>query len=1161
MSYLYLVLRNLPYIFLFIFTFNLSFATLNVNGMHDTRKCSNIIQWGKIFDFDIMLLQETFLSTPTDYKFFKDNWGGQLFFSPSLSNHSGGVCIAFKSKLPFHISEVKRDRLGRCISVLCAIYNTTFRICNIHAPCSPTDRKHFLRELFAFTPGNHPIILGGDFNCVTDNFDSSNTSASASIFEGSKEIKDFTSTNNLIDSYRVHNPKSPGHTWSRISMNQSSRIDRIYLPKDFIITNVTTSPFPYSDHNPVHATVQIPNNRKHGKGYWKYNVSLNNNKEFCNELRFYYSLWSTLKKGFDSITDWWENIKVKIRQLAVRHGARVAIEKRKKLAEFQSSCSSSNIEEMDNIIRAESRGALIRARVKVLEEGEKPTAFFFRQEKRRAGQKEIKSIRNRFGNVVENDDEIMEVFHMFYSDLYSESSGSDTSIQNEFIDCLNNPLDEDARNSLDQPITLNDVKSALAVVATNKSPGIDGLPYDFYSNFFDMLGNDIVDVYNDIFNSGIMSKTQRTSIVTLLKKKGDQSDPTNWRPISLLNADYKIIAKILQMKLSKFMPDIVNEYQTCSVPGRSIHNNMLLIRDIIDYSVIKKSPCTIISIDQYKAFDTVNWSFLFKVLKKLNFGDQFCKWISILYNNILSRIIINGNISDPISLSRGVRQGCPVSPLLYVLFIEPIARFIQNSTNIRGFTMPGSSANPVKFLQYADDATCVATTPTDITEFLNVFSQFQKATGASVNLHKTHGLIIGKDLPSRHKSASIQWSTTAIEITGIVFGTKDAVNTNWTKKVTKAVSLINSWRNRYLTLLGKVLVVNTVIYPLFYFIAPIYCIPDYVIKEVNKVAFSLVWGENKPDLVSRKVITMDKRQGGLKLDSFKYKMDALFVKPLIPVFTTNMPSHLTITRFFIAKQIRKILPQIWSNSRPNSCICSPPLLYACRVITNLHNVDQNFVQSCTCTKDIVRLLHSSDTTVTVVRKNPSMPWDIIWRKVFDNILDNKLISFQWRLVHHILFTGERVKDWGIGDGICPFTQCKIIKSIETTDHIFWTCPKIQEILTWVVKIFKYLTSDNVDFDINLFLYGFPTDNIAKAAFHRIWVIFCTTKFAIWKSRCLHVFEKQVQKTSVLVSIIKHDIKLRVETDYNRFHVDKFKKVWTEGNSFVTIEREKLIFNL
>ncbi|PIK34638.1 reverse transcriptase [Apostichopus japonicus] len=536
-------------------------------------------------------------------------------------------------------------------------------------------------------------------------------------------------------------------------------------------------------------------------------------------------------------------------------------------------------------------------------------------------------------------------------------------------------LNDEDIESLEKPITLDEIKIALSLASNNKSPGIDGLPYEFYSSFLDMLGEDLLGVYNNIFKTGTMSMSQRTGIVTLLPKKGDKTDPTNWRPISLLNTDYKLISKVLQIRMSKVLPTIVNEHQTCSVPGRSIHDNMFIIRDIIDYSAMKKIDCALISIDQHKAFDKVSWSFLMRVLEKLRFGSNFRKWVTILYNNIYSRILINGNLSD-------------IYPLL---------------EGIRGFPIPGGSGRRVKFLQYADDATCVATNIGDIAQYFNVFKLFQKATGASVNMSKTCGLKLGT-FASRQLPTNIHWSTSSIKITGVTFGSKEAVHCNWATKVKSATLLAKSWSSRHLTLLGKVLVTNTVIYPLFYFVAPVFRVPDSVVKEVNKAVFSFIWGENKPDLVSRKVIILDRLQGGLGLDSFRNKMDALLIRPLFTLLTRmqDPPIHFIIARFFLAMPLRRVFPQLWSNTRPNSAVCPPSLLYASDIIRRLHSMDSLFFQSSKSIKLITKSLQPSGANLIAVRDYPAFPWETIWKLAFSNMLGNKLMDFQWRLASHFV---------------------------------------------------------------------------------------------------------------------------------------------------------------
>ena len=382
--------------------------------------------------------------------------------------------------------------------------------------------------------------------------------------------------------------------------------------------------------------------------------------------------------------------------------------------------------------------------------------------------KNIDSIRSNSGDIVSDDNGIASVFCNFYSNLFSSDDNVNSNLQNDLINCLCSTVDANDKEDLNRDISLEEVRTALISAANNKSPGIDGIPYEFYRKFFDVIGTDLIDVYNCIFAEGILSDSQRTAVISLIPKKGDLLNANNWRPISLLNTDYKLLAKVLQIRLSKVMNSLVNEFQTCSIPGRSIHSNMFIVRDIIEYANSDNSSIALLSLDQEKAFDKVDWGFLMKVLRKLDLGDNFIKWISILYRNINSRLLIHGGLSDPVQIARGVRQGCPLSPLLYVLFIEPIACFINNNALIGGFMIPGSGGKCVKLIQYADDATCISSSVSDVLNFINVLSLFQKATGATININKSFGLKLGA-MSSVNLPLDISWSTISIKITGIFF--------------------------------------------------------------------------------------------------------------------------------------------------------------------------------------------------------------------------------------------------------------------------------------------------------------------------------------------------------------------------------------------------------
>ena len=235
-------------------------------------------------------------------------------------------------------------------------------------------------------------------------------------------------------------------------------------------------------------------------------------------------------------------------------------------------------------------------------------------------------------------------------------------------------------------ITMEEVKNPVISLDGNKTPGSDGLPSEFY-NFF---GEDISDLlhqsYLHAFESGKLSASQKQGVITLVSKKGKNlTDLKSWRPISILNTDYKILAKVVATRIKKALPEINDTDQIGYMEGRFCGENIRLISDIIiDFCSFNKKPGLILLVDFEKAFDTVNLSFLKKSVTKYGFGKNFQKWISILYNNIVSCVTNNGYQSQYFQLTRGIGQGCPLSALLFLLIAEVIANTLRSCENVRG---------------------------------------------------------------------------------------------------------------------------------------------------------------------------------------------------------------------------------------------------------------------------------------------------------------------------------------------------------------------------------------------------------------------------------------------------------------------------------------------
>ena len=280
-------------------------------------------------------------------------------------------------------------------------------------------------------------------------------------------------------------------------------------------------------------------------------------------------------------------------------------------------------------------------------------------------------------------------------------------------------------------------------MARGKAPGIDGLPMEFYLKFWGVLGVDLVEVLNFCHQDGFLAKSQRRGLITLTFKKGDRLDPRNWRPITLLNLDYKIASRAIAGRLLKVIHFVVAEDQTCGVPGRFIGDSVSLLRDVAHFTSTSGSSVAILSFDQEKAFDRVYWSFLRSTLVCMGFGPSFVSWVDLFYAGVQSAVKVNGFVTPFFGLSRGVRQGCPLSPLLYVLYAEVLACNIRSNPVITGLSLPGSPTPLPVLSQYADDTSVIVTYDAAIVATFATYRVFERGSGSKLNLGKCKGLWLG----------------------------------------------------------------------------------------------------------------------------------------------------------------------------------------------------------------------------------------------------------------------------------------------------------------------------------------------------------------------------------------------------------------------------------
>ncbi|KAL9986569.1 hypothetical protein ACROYT_G000737 [Oculina patagonica] len=335
--------------------------------------------------------------------------------------------------------------------------------------------------------------------------------------------------------------------------------------------------------------------------------------------------------------------------------------------------------ELQRIAEHKTKGAIIRSRARWYEHGERNTKYFMNLEKRSHERKHIVKLKTDQNEYVEEPNRILCEMETFYKALYASQITDNTfdASAPSFLNLDNvQRLDSEQQKSCEGLITEEECLAALKTFEKNKTPGSDGLTTEFYLCFWDSVVTPLIDCLNEAYHRGEMSISQRRGVISLLPKKNkDTLLLKNWRPITLLNIDYKIATKCIGKRLEKVLPTLINNDQTGYVKNRFIGENIRLISDVIEFYEKKQLPGMLLFIDFEKAFDSLEWKYLFKVLELMNFGPIFQKWIHIFYSNITSCVINNGFASDFFQLQRGVRQGCPLSGLLFVLAIEFIWNF------------------------------------------------------------------------------------------------------------------------------------------------------------------------------------------------------------------------------------------------------------------------------------------------------------------------------------------------------------------------------------------------------------------------------------------------------------------------------------------------------
>lgn len=923
-------------------------------------------------DYDIVLLQEVEnarLSIPG------------FTVITNVDETKRGTAIALKAHIPFR--NVQRSLDSR---ILCINVGDCVTICNVYPPSGTLNaiaRENFITQILPFylqhsTPH---LILGGDFNCVVSSKDSTGSS------NNSRSLKSLVDSLQLCDTWDfLHRNQTE---FSFVRPNCASRIDRIYVSTSLVSSLHTSEYFvaPFSDHKAYKIRCSLPDfGRPYGRGFWSIRTHILNN-ENLEEFEQKWNRWLRERRNYDSWMTWWLNFaKPKIvsffkwkTNMAFRAFHVTNEMWYRKLREAYDILYNNpqGIVEVNKIkgkmlqLQSKFSEAFVRNN-DVIIAGEKISSFQLGERLRKKNNSTIKSLKLG-NNYLTSSTDIERHVCNYFETLYAAEN---LPVNTEFpCGSMIPPGCAFNQDSMDD-ITTEEIFFAIKSSASRKSPGSDGLPKEFYLRAFHIIHRQLNLIINEALRGNIHKKFV-DGIIVLSKKKGENETIKGFRPISLLNFDYKILARILKQRMEKIMTanDILNASQKCSNSKRNIFEAVCSIKDRIAEINCKRKSGRLISFDLDHAFDRVNLNFLFHVMRSMHFRPNFVSIVEKIMSMSNSRVLVNGNLGPEIPIQRSIRQGDPLSMHLFVLYLHPLLQKLTSICN-----------NPLELVvAYADDISIIVVDEAKLALIKKTFLDFGLYSGAKLNLTKTTSINIG---PQRERMQYVEWlnTTESIKILGIVYfnSQKRIIDFNWADVIRKTSQLMWLFKQRVLSLHQKVALVNTYVTSRLWFMASVISISNYAAAKITSRIGSFIWSRY-PCRIAMEQLSLPVDKGGQNLHLPMQKCKALL-----------------LNRFLKCQEYTPFAVSFLEQMQNPPNINGIPTLYPClkRIAKELPYLSEAIIMTASAPA-ILSVFRSTVKVPKVVEQNPNVLWSRVWRNI-----RNKLLTTAEKSTYYLLVNGK-----------------------------------------------------------------------------------------------------------------------------------------------------------
>lgn len=817
------------------------------------------------------------------------------------TNKAKGVAILFQRHFPVQLETSRVDSSGRYLVAELVVQDFKFLLINTYAP---NEDETFFTSLFEVIENrqNDSMIFGGDFNTTLDPEMDLYNNIGQNHIRKRAVIQEFMENKGLVDVWRIQNPTKQMYTWRKPETRElvMSRLDYFLVSTDWLLrTNFSEIKAKViSDHSRAVINLDFAS-VKRGKGFWKFNNLLLKDQNFLdlmnNAILKY--LYEVKRIEESNLCHQWEQLKTIMSDIAKNYSKSKAKEKSQFVEKMENKIlhlDNKLIETDDTELQKTYRNKIKKTEQFLLDEydnrvnaacfhskaqyylkGEKNSSYFFNLEKARYNSKIISRLVREDGSIINDPQNILREERIFYERLYAKKTPKNWPYVNE----SDNKLSEEEKLVLEKDISELELSNALLSMANSKTPGCDGLSANFYKVFWVHLKGLFSQVVSEIMSKKELFRSAKKGIITLLpKKEKDLLYLQNWRPLTLLNVDYKIISKALALRIKPKLNFLISEDQTGFMQGRNISHTLRTVMDVIQISKDRSLEMVLVSMDWQKCFDNMTHKAIDEALGYFNFGPKFRDMINIMLTGQECCVLNNGYYTDFFETYVGAKQGANLSPILYILLAEILSINIRNNSNIKGIKLGETER---KLAQFADDMNAfLKFEKITLMEFVNEVVIFEEATGLIVNYNKTNiyriGSLANTDAKIITKKPFV-WTCDPIKVLGIYIDYSvdktQKLNTNYLLE--RVENVCELWHNRNLTLTGKVMIINSLCASIFvYRMAIIRSLSKDCIDRFNNIIKKFLWNNGRAK-ISLDRLCNSKEYGGLKLINLEAKDKAL----------------------------------------------------------------------------------------------------------------------------------------------------------------------------------------------------------------------------------------------------------------------------------------------